>query len=76
MTLAAGETYSIPDINSFEYDGKTYTLTRILINGNKPTTDDMQRFINANAITGRATTKTDVKLYYQEQVPKKEGDAQ
>jgi Tfp pilus assembly protein PilN len=75
MALAAGETYSIPDINSFTYDGKTYTLTRILINGNKPTTDDMQRFIDANAVTGRATTKTDVKLYYQEQAPKKEGDA-
>jgi len=74
LTLGAGETYTVTDINSFTYDGKTYNLTRVLINGNKPTTDDMKRYVAANAITGRATTKTDIKLYYQE-VVQKAGDA-
>ncbi|MBN1892366.1 MAG: hypothetical protein JW780_06245 [Clostridiales bacterium] len=67
IELAAGDTYSIPGINSYEDDGVTYTLVRVLINGSAPSKDDMQRFGEADEITGRATTRTDIKLYYDQQ---------
>lgn len=67
IELAAGDTYSIPGINSYEDDGVTYKLVRVLINGTAPSKDDMQRFGEADEITGRATTRTDIKLYYDQQ---------
>ena len=59
------------DINSFEMGDKEYTLTRMLINGKRPSNEDMERFIAANEYATRVTSKIDIQLYYAE----KEGDA-
>ncbi|MDD3959710.1 MAG: PilN domain-containing protein [Clostridiaceae bacterium] len=70
-TLAAGEEFLLMDINSFEMGDKEYTLTRMLINGKRPSNEDMERFIAANEYATRVTSKIDIQLYYAE----KEGDA-
>ncbi|MBN1892551.1 MAG: hypothetical protein JW780_07200 [Clostridiales bacterium] len=75
QTVTAGETFSITGINTFIYDGKEYKLSRILINGGKLSTEDWQNYVNADAISGRVTTKMDIKLYYQPSVAEKEGDS-
>ncbi len=75
QSLAAGEVFSVPGINTFSYDGQEYTLSRILINGNKPSVNDWQRFVDSNELTERATTKMDINLYYVAQVAEKEGDS-
>ncbi len=76
QSLAAGEVFSIPGINTFTSNGQEYTLSRILINGNKLSDGDWQRFTAANELTGRATTKTEIKLFYIAQTVVKAGDSQ
>jgi hypothetical protein len=75
QSLAAGEVFKVADINSFTYDGQEYSLSRILINGSKPSANDFQVYVDSNELSGRATTKMDVKLYYVANVVVKEGDS-
>jgi Tfp pilus assembly protein PilN len=78
QSLAAGEVFTVAGINSFTYDGQEYSLSRILINGNKPSANDYQGFVDSNELSERAMTKMDVKLYYVAQAApaaEEEGDS-
>jgi Tfp pilus assembly protein PilN len=75
QSLAAGEAFKVSGINSFTYDGQEYSLSRILINGSKPSANDYQGYVDSNELSGRATTKMDVKLYYVVKIAVKEGDS-
>ncbi|NLW88500.1 MAG: PilN domain-containing protein [Clostridiaceae bacterium] len=64
MILRAGETFTSSGINSIVVNDQTYTLSRILINGELVGKEDFDYYMSMNEYSTRVTQKIDVKLYY------------
>lgn len=63
-TLSAGEFYTVSDITTLVADEKTYTLSRITVNGQRLSAEEFARITASNEYSTRVMAKLDINLYY------------
>lgn len=74
VKCATGDAFSVGDIQTYDNNGLTYSLSYVTINGVRVEDEQYAAFYANNAISGIAMENTEIELYYTEAAPVAEGE--